>query len=66
MGEKSAYILVLMVVSLLGLGIVMLLSTSVFIADRSDIYHDVHRQLVWLVLGVITCIVFAVVDSLQV
>ncbi len=62
MGEKSAYILVLMVVSLLGLGIVMLLSTSVFIADRADIYHDVHRQLVWLVLGVITCIVFAVVD----
>lgn len=62
MGEKSAYILVLAVVSLLGLGIVMLLSTSVFIADRTDIYHDVHRQLVWLVLGVITCVFFAVID----
>ncbi|MFP6873062.1 MAG: putative peptidoglycan glycosyltransferase FtsW [Verrucomicrobiales bacterium] len=62
MGEKSAYILVLMVVSLLGLGIVMLLSTSVFIADRADIYHDVHRQLVWLVLGVVTCGIFAVID----
>ncbi|MCP4848428.1 MAG: cell division protein FtsW [Verrucomicrobiaceae bacterium] len=62
MGEKSAYILVLVVVSLMGLGIVMLLSTSVFIADRADIYHDVHRQLVWLVLGVIACAFFAVVD----
>jgi cell division protein FtsW len=62
MGEKSAYILVLMVVSLLGLGIVMLLSTSVFIADRADIYHDVHRQLVWLLLGVVTCVFFTVID----
>ena len=62
MGEKSAYILVLMVVSLLGLGIVMLLSTSVFIADRADIYHDVHRQLVWLLLGVATCVFFTVID----
>ena len=62
MGEKSAYILVLAVVSLLGLGIVMLLSTSVFIADRADIYHDVHRQLVWLLLGSVTCVFFAVID----
>ena len=62
MGERSLYILVLSVVALLGLGIVMLLSTSVFIADRADIYHDVNRQVVWLVLGVAACAVCAAID----
>ena len=43
MGEKSLHIFVFSIVGLLVLGVVMLLSTSVFISDRVDIYHDVHR-----------------------
>ena len=54
MGEKSLQIFVFSIVALLVLGVVMLLSTSVFIADRADIYHDVHRQIIWLGLGIIT------------
>lgn len=62
MGKKSIVILAFAVVALLGLGIVMLLSTSVFIADRADVYHDVHRQIAWLILGLGACAVFAAVD----
>lgn len=62
MGERSVQILVVSVVSLLALGIVMLLSTSVFTADHADIYHDVRRQVLWLGLGVLACVFFAAVD----
>ena len=62
MGEKSLQIFVFSIVALLVLGVVMLLSTSVFIADRADIYHDVHRQIVWLVLGIIVCALTSSID----
>lgn len=62
MGEKSLHIFVVSIVSLLVLGIVMLLSTSVFIADRADIYHDVRRQMVWLGLGLICCALLSCID----
>ncbi len=62
MGERSVQIVVVSVVALLALGIVMLLSTSVFTADHADIYHDVRRQMFWLALGVVGCAVFAAID----
>ena len=57
MGEKSLKIFVFSIVALLVLGVVMLLRTSVFIADRVDIYHDVQRQFIWVGLGIIVCAV---------
>lgn len=62
MGERSLHILVVSVVGLLGLGIVMLLSTSVFVASHADVYHDVQRQVVWMALGVVACGVCAAID----
>ena len=62
MGEKSLKIFVFSIVALLVLGVVMLLSTSVFIADRVDIYHDVQRQFIWLGLGIIVCAVTSSID----
>ena len=62
MGEKSLKIFVFSIVALLVLGVVMLLSTSVFIADRADVYHDVHRQIVWLGLGLIICAITSSID----
>ena len=62
MGEKSLKIFVFSIVALLVLGVVMLLSTSVFIADRVDIYHDVQRQIIWLGLGIIVCAVTSLID----
>ncbi len=62
MGERSLHLLVLSVVGLLGLGIVMLLSTSVFSADPDDIYHDVNRQALWMGFGLVACVVCAAID----
>jgi cell division protein FtsW len=62
MGERSLHFLVISVVALLGLGIVMLLSTSVYVAEGSDVYHDVHRQIVWIMLGITACGVCAAID----
>jgi len=62
MGEKSLQIFVFSIVALLVLGVVMLLSTSVFITDRVDIYHDVHRQIIWLGLGIFICAVTSSID----
>ena len=62
MGEKSLTVFIISIISLLGLGIVMLLSTSVFISERSDIYHDVNRQAIWLGMGIVLCAVTALID----
>ena len=62
MGEKSLTIFIISIISLLGLGIVMLLSTSVFISERSDVYHDVNRQSIWLAMGIVLCAATALID----
>ena len=62
MGEKSLTIFIISIISLLGLGIVMLLSTSVFISERSDVYHDVNRQSIWLGMGIVLCAATALID----
>ena len=62
MGERSLIIFSLSIISLLVLGIVMLLSTSVYISERSDIYHDVSRQFIWMVMGFVLCAFTACID----
>ena len=62
MGERSLIIFSLSIISLLVLGIVMLLSTSVYISERSDIYHDVSRQFIWMVMGFVLYASTACID----
>ena len=62
MAEKSAHILVLAVVGLVSLGMVMLLSTSVFVTDRADAFYDIRRQVAWLLVGIGACVMMASVD----
>ena len=52
------------VVFLLGVGVVMLVSTSVFGGDvpSDDLYYDVKRQILWLVLGGMVCLLMASID----
>jgi cell division protein FtsW len=52
MRGRTAYILILSVVSLLAIGIVMLQSTGAFARDsHGDMYHFVRRQAFWLCIG---------------
>ncbi len=63
MHRKSVYFLVLAVAAMLVLGIVMLFSTSAFAQDsHGDPVYFVKRQAMWLVIGIIACIVAAVMD----
>ncbi|MEZ5329825.1 MAG: FtsW/RodA/SpoVE family cell cycle protein, partial [Verrucomicrobiales bacterium] len=66
MASKSAYILILSVISLVVLGVVMLSSTSAFstdaYADGADLYYDVKRQFFWMGAGCVICFLFAAVD----
>ncbi len=64
MSKWSAQILMAAVVFLLGVGVVMLVSTSVFGSDvpSDDLYYDVKRQVMWLVLGCMVCLLMASVD----
>jgi len=63
MVEKSAHILAATVIALLALGITMLLSTSVFVdANAKDIYFDIRRQITWLGVGIVACILVAMID----
>jgi cell division protein FtsW len=61
--KKSAYLLVLAVMTLLVLGIVMLFSTSAFARDsHGDPYYFVKRQAIWLGIGMIALLIAARVD----
>ena len=52
MHKKSAYILFLAVLGVLGIGIVMLFSTSAFARDsHGDMYFFMKRQALWLGIG---------------
>ena len=62
MAEKSAHVLVLAVVGLISLGMVMLLSTSVFVTDRADVFYDIRRQVAWLLIGGGACVLVASID----
>jgi cell division protein FtsW len=63
MHKKSAYFLFIAVLGVLVIGIVMLFSTSAFAKDsHGDVYFFVKRQAVWLGIGLIVCIIGALVD----
>src|SRR5437773_11547752 len=63
MHRKSAYILFLAVLALLVIGIVMLFSTSAFARDsHGDVYFFIKRQADWVGIGLVVCIVAALVD----
>jgi cell division protein FtsW len=63
MHRKSAYILFLAVLGLLVIGIVMLFSTSAFARDsHGDVYFFIKRQAVWFGIGLVICILAALID----
>ena len=63
MQRNSIYLLLLSVVALVALGIVMLFSTSAFAQDsHGDIYYFVKRQLLWLGIGTIACVITSLTD----
>lgn len=64
MSKWSAQILMAAVAFLLGIGVIMLVSTSVYGGDvpSDDIYYDVKRQAVWLLLGGMVCLFMASID----
>jgi cell division protein FtsW len=63
MHRKSAYFLFLAVLGMLVIGIVMLFSTSAFARDsHGDVYFFIKRQVVWLGVGLVVCILAALVD----
>ncbi|MFZ4116657.1 MAG: putative lipid II flippase FtsW [Chthoniobacterales bacterium] len=63
MQRNSIYLLLLSVVALIALGIVMLFSTSAFAQDsHGDIYYFVKKQLFWLGVGTVACVVTSLTD----
>ena len=63
MHRKSAYILFLAVLGLLVIGIVMLFSTSAYARDsHGDVYFFIRRQAIWFGIGLLVCIIAALID----
>jgi cell division protein FtsW len=63
MHRKSAYFLFVAVLGVLAIGVVMLFSTSAFARDsHGDAYFFLKRQSVWLGIGLVTCIMSALID----
>ena len=63
MHRKSIYFLVLAVAALVVLGIVMLFSTGAFAQDsHGDPMYFLKRQSLWLAVGMIACILGAIID----
>jgi cell division protein FtsW len=63
MHRKSAYFLFVAVLGLLVIGIVMLFSTSAFARDsHGDPYFFFKRQALWLGIGLVICILTALID----
>ncbi len=66
--QKRAIALVIGVTALIGLGIVMLMSTCYFAdtgetgASEADLYFNVKRQMLWLGVGIAVCVVLAIFD----
>ena len=63
MSKNCVVILVLSVAALVSIGIVMLFSTSAYAPDsHGDAYFFLKRQGMWLGIGVVACIVGALLD----
>lgn len=63
MSKNSAFILVLSIAALVCLGMVMLFSASAYARDsHGDAYFFLKRQSAWLALGLVACVVAALVD----
>lgn len=63
MQRNAVYLLLLSVVALTALGTVMLFSTSAFAQDsHGDIYYFVKKQVLWLGIGMVACIVASSAD----
>jgi cell division protein FtsW len=63
MPRRTAYILILSVMSLLAVGVVMLLSTGAFARDsHGDMYYFLKRQTMWLFIGSAALVTTALVD----
>ena len=63
MPRRTAYILILSVMSLLAIGVVMLLSTGAFARDsHGDMYYFLKRQTMWLFIGAAAMVTMAMVD----
>jgi cell division protein FtsW len=63
MHRKSAYLLFLAVMAVLVIGIVMLFSISAFArGSQNDVSFFVRRQGIWIGLGLVVCMVAALVD----
>ena len=63
MSKNSAVILVLGVTALVCIGMVMLFSASAYAHDaHGDAYFFLKRQGTWLLVGVFSCVLAALVD----
>jgi len=63
MPRRTAYILILSVLSLLAIGVVMLLSTGAFARDsHGDMYYFLKRQMMWLSIGTAAMVVAGMLD----
>lgn len=63
MRGRTAFILVISIVSLLAVGIVMLQSTGAFARDsHGDMHYFVRRQAVWLLVGLAAMVAAALTD----
>ncbi|MBU3664588.1 MAG: putative lipid II flippase FtsW [Chthoniobacterales bacterium] len=63
MPRRTAYVLILSMLSLTAIGIVMLFSTGAYAQDsRGDMYYFVKRQAMWLAIGGVALVGAAVVD----
>ncbi len=64
MAKRSAHFLVLAVGFLVALGVIMLASTTVYDggAPSDDPYFGVKRQLVWVAIGLVACVIVARLD----
>lgn len=63
MARHSIFLLILSVVSLIALGITMMASTTFEVAQEGgEDYVTLWRQLVWLGIGGVLCVVMALVD----
>lgn len=60
--HKYAILLAICIAILLGVGITILTSTSMWINNGVNPYHHLTRQTVWLVIGIIAAWVFAILD----
>jgi cell division protein FtsW len=62
--RNIAYVLLIIMLGLITLGLVMLTSTSAVLAtvNMDGVYHNLHKQIIWLCLGGVTCVVLSRYD----